>query len=39
MFIVIACYPVCDIIKFEIYFSFIIEQFSNMTKNSEQKLK
>ena len=37
--IVIACCPVCDVINFEICFSFRIKPFSYMTKNSEQKLK
>ena len=39
MYIVIVCYPVCDIINFETCFSFLIKSFSYMTKNSEQKLK
>ena len=39
MYIAIACYPVCDIINLEIYLSFLIQPFSYMTKNSEQKLK
>ena len=36
---VINCYPVCDVINFEIYLSFLIKSFSYMTKNSEQKRK
>ena len=36
---VIVCYPVCNVINFEINLSFLIEPFSYMTKNSEKKLK
>ena len=39
MCIVIACYPVRDVINVEIYLSFLIKPFSYMTKYSEQKLK
>ena len=39
MYLVIVCYPVRDVIKFEIYLSFLIKLFSYMTKNLEQKLK
>ena len=35
MFIVIVFYPVCDVINFEIYLSFLIKPFS---KNLEEKL-
>ena len=33
--IVIICYPVCDVINFEIYLSFLIKPFSYMTKNEK----
>ena len=36
---VIVCYPVCDVINFEIYLSFLFKPFFYLTKNSEQKLK
>ena len=39
MWIVIVYYPVCDIINFEIYLSFLIKPVYYMAKNSEQKLK
>ena len=39
MWIVIVCYPVCDVINFEIYLSFLTKPFSYMTKYSEQKFK
>ena len=39
MCIVIVCYPVCDIMHFEIYLSFFIKPFFNTAKSSEQKLK
>ena len=39
MYLVIVCYPVRDVIKFEIYLSFLIKLFSYMTRNLEQKLK
>ena len=39
MSIVIVCYPVCDIINFEIDLSFLIKLFSYMTKITEQKFK
>ena len=39
MFIVIVCYPVCDITNFEIYLNFITKPFSYTTKKSEQILK
>ena len=32
MFIVIVYVPVCDVINFEINLSFLIKQFSNITK-------
>ena len=32
MFIVIVCYPICKIINFEIYLSFLIKQFFCMIK-------
>ena len=35
--IAIVNYPVCDVISFEIYLCFLIQPFSYMTKNSEQK--
>ena len=38
MGIVIAYYPVCDVINFGIYLGFLIKPFSYMTENSEQKL-
>ena len=37
MCIIITCFPVCDVIKFEITFSFLIKPFSYMTKASEQR--
>ena len=39
MCIVIACYPVWDVVNFEIYLSFLVKPLSFMTKNSEQKQK
>ena len=39
MCILIVCYPVCDVISFEIYLSYPVKLFSYLTKNSEQKLK
>ena len=33
------CYPVCEVINFEIHLSFPNNQFSYVTKNSEQILK
>ena len=39
MCIAIACKPVCDIIKFEVNFIFLINRFSYMTKKSWQKQK
>ena len=39
MCIVIVCYPVCDVMNFEINRGFPIKPFSYLTKNSEQKLK
>ena len=39
MCIVIACYPVCDIMSFKIYLSFLIKPFFCMGKKSEQKFK
>ena len=39
MCIVIVCYPVCDVMNFEINRDFPIKPFSYLTKNSEQKLK
>ena len=35
--IVIICFPVCDVINFEINFGFLIKPFSYMTKNVETK--
>ena len=35
----LSSYPVCDIINFEIYHSFLIEPSSYLIKKSEQKLK
>ena len=35
--IVIAFYPVCDVIKFQIYLSFLIKLFSYMTKKVKKK--
>ena len=35
--IAIVCYPVCDIISFEIYLSFLIKPFSYLAKKLEQK--
>ena len=37
--IVTICYPVSNVLKFEIYLSFLIKPISYITKNSEQKLK
>ena len=37
MCIIITCFPVCDVIKFEITFSFLIKPFSYMIKASEQR--
>ena len=37
--IVIICYPVCDVINFEIKVSFAIKPFSYVTKKSRQKFK
>ena len=39
MCIVIICYPVCDIIYFEIKHNFLIKTFSYITKKSGQKFK
>ena len=39
MFIVIVCYSVCDVMKFEIYLSSFIKPFYYMIRNSEQKMK
>ena len=36
MCIKITCFPICDVIKFEITFSFLIKPFSYMTKTSGQ---
>ena len=34
MFIVIVCYPICDVLNFEVYPSFFIKQFFyNQDKN------
>ena len=33
------CYPVCEVINFEIHLSFPTKPFSYVTKNSEQILK
>ena len=38
MCITIACYPGCDVIKFEIKIIFLIKPFCYMTKKSRQKL-
>ena len=37
MCIIITCFPVCEVIKFEITFSFLIKPFSYMTKTSGQR--
>ena len=37
MCIIIICFPVCDVIKFEITFSVLIKPFSYMTKTSGQR--
>ena len=37
MCIVIACFPGCDVISFEINLIFLIKLFFNMTKKSRQK--
>ena len=39
MLIPVACFPVCDVIKFEIHVSFVIKLFSYITKKAEQKFK
>ena len=39
MCIVIVCCPVCGVIDFEIYLSFLIKPLAYMTKKSEQKCK
>ena len=39
MHIVIICYPVCDVMNFEINLSFLIKPFSYMTKKSWQNCK
>ena len=39
MFITIACWPDCDVIKFEIKLITLIKPFWYMTKKSRQKLK
>ena len=39
MCIVIVCYPVCDIMSFKIYLSFLIKPFFCMGKKSELKFK
>ena len=38
MFIAVICFPVCDVIKFEINLSFFIKPFSYMTKNVRTKI-
>ena len=37
MFIVIVCVPACDVIHFEIFFSFLITPFSYITKKVKTK--
>ena len=37
-FTVIFCVPVCDVINFEIYLSFLIKPFSHITKNVRTKI-
>ena len=37
MFIAIVCFPVCDVINFEII--FLIMPFSDMTEKSREKFK
>ena len=39
MCIVIICFPVCDIMNFEFFFSFFKKLFSYVTKKSEQKFE
>ena len=39
MYIAIACYPGCDVIKFEINPVFLIKPFFYMTKKSKQTFK
>ena len=39
MYIAIVYYSICDIIIFKNYHGFLIEPFSYMIKNSEQKLE
>ena len=37
-FIVIVCFPDCDVINFEIYLNFLIKPFFNITKNVRTKI-
>ena len=39
MYIVIICFPVCDVIGFEIKLNFLIKPFFHLIKKSEQKCK
>ena len=39
MFIVIVCFPACDVINFEITLILLIKPFFYMTKKSRQKFK
>ena len=39
MRIEISCYPVCDVINFEIDLSFLIKSFLFMTKKSAEKVQ
>ena len=37
MFVLIICCPVCDVINFEINYSFVTKSFFYITKKSRQK--
>ena len=39
MYIANICYPVCDVMNFEINHSFLIKPFFQITKNAVQKCK
>ena len=39
MFIVVTCFPVCDVVNFETTLSFLIKPFSYMTKTAGRKCK
>ena len=39
MYIVIVCFPGCDVMNFKINLSFLIKLFFYVTKKSRQKLK